>query len=48
MAQYELTAVPRRWVKDWMLNLLILAFGHEIPTRRPFRNLLFIERDSSI
>ena len=47
MARYELTAVPRRWVKDWMLNLLILALGHEIPARQPLRSLLFIERDSS-
>lgn len=41
-AEFGLVAVPRKYVKDWMLNLLILAFGHSI-NYGPFKPLLFRE-----
>lgn len=39
-AKFYLVAVPKPWVKDWMIELLILAFGHERSNKGPFR-LLF-------
>ena len=37
---YSLVAVPRWWVKDWLLNLLIIAFGHSIPAKQPLQWIL--------
>jgi hypothetical protein len=36
-------ALPRRWVKDWMLNIWHLAFGHSLGVVQPFRWILFRE-----
>jgi hypothetical protein len=57
-AEYGLIAVPHWWVKDWLLNLLVFAFGHEIPAHWPFEHILYreitvreqeqIARDSSV
>ena len=38
--QFSLVAVPRKWVKDWFLNLLIIAFGHSVAVYQPFRWIL--------
>lgn len=42
-AKYSLVAVPRRWVKDWFLNLLIIAFGHSVAVHQPLRSILMRE-----
>lgn len=36
-------ALPRRWVKNWMLNLWNIAFGQTLGTKQPFRWILFRE-----
>jgi hypothetical protein len=32
---YGMVAVPKPWVKDWMLAVLTLALGDTLPTRQP-------------
>jgi len=39
-AEFSLVAVPRKWVKDWFLNLLIVAFGHSVAVYQPLRWIL--------
>jgi hypothetical protein len=39
IVEYELIALARPWVSDWMLRWLRLAFGAHAPIRRPFRAL---------
>lgn len=41
--QFGLVAVPRRWVKNWMLNIWHLAFGQTLGTKQPFRWMMFRE-----
>lgn len=41
--QFGLVAVPRRYVKDWMLSLWNTAFGQTLGTRQPFRWIMFRE-----
>lgn len=36
-------AVPRWWLKDWMLSLFITAFGYNLGAKQPFRWLMFRE-----
>jgi hypothetical protein len=42
-AKFSLIAVPRKWVKDWFLNLLIIAFGHSVAVYQPLRWILMRE-----
>ena len=44
-ARYEAipVAVPRRWLKDWILNIWTIAFGHALGTKQPFRRVMFRE-----
>ncbi len=41
--QWSLVAVPRRWVKDWVLELVELLFGEWLPTKQPLRWILMRE-----
>jgi hypothetical protein len=41
--EYSLVAVPRKWVKDWLLNLLVIAFGHSVAVHQPIRWVLMRE-----
>lgn len=36
-------AIPRRPLRDWMLNLWNIAFGYSLGTYQPFRWLMFRE-----
>jgi hypothetical protein len=41
--QWSLVAVPRRWVKDWTLELIELVFGEWLMTKQPLRWILMRE-----
>ena len=36
-------AVPRVWLKDWMLSAFVTLFGYNLGARQPFRWLMFRE-----
>lgn len=41
--QYGLVAVPRWWLKDWVLCIWNLAFGQTLGAKQPFRWMMFRE-----
>ena len=42
--QWNLVAMKRDWIPEWLYRLLLLAFGRTLPTKSPLRQLLFRER----
>jgi hypothetical protein len=43
VVEYQLIALAKPWVSDWMLRWLRLAFGAHAPIRRPFRGWIYRE-----
>ena len=41
--EYGLIGRPRWYTRDWLMNIFIMAFGHEIGTKQPFRFILYRE-----
>lgn len=46
MTSWTLAATKREWIPEWLFGFILLALGRSIPTKQPFRWLLFTEASS--
>jgi len=45
--EYGLSALPRWYTRDWVMNIFIEVFGHELGAKQPLKFILYREVKSS-